>query len=520
MDALPTEILPKVFSECLPDFDEPYPPVSTSVPPMLFTIINKRWKEVACSYPHLWTRIHIKIQVTADLLHTARPTVRWKRFQRKGGEISRWFERSAGRKVSVSFEIVNHGLESISFFLRNKIFGELMLPMLDSICAYSKQWERLKMQNVDEPYRSRILSIPAEDLPRLTHLTFNDYPAAWYRYRSPKPFIRLKESGVIRAPLLSYLLLESVSGKDRLQYLPLSNWANLQELDFSSGYNSYMNMASAKTLLRRCQNLVSLTLTIREGGPRLAHPSQDVILSRLKYLNLQESCRDPQGDPFLTPFLSLLRLPALTQLVTTAAVQPGWGQEASLMTLIKANESTFSKTLTNVEFEYNYLNQDELKECLKLLPAATHITLTAGSMDMNREMGSIYSHPPHFAVFWDLDGLIPKTIDSKDEKLTVDCVLPRLEHFHFSLAREEEFEGDELVDFVEGRLKYAGFPLDSGERLAKLKYVYGGFVSEPTIDVHEELEERGVDLDGVKIELDYWLECQCNSIDSHSTESL
>ncbi|KAJ2921497.1 hypothetical protein H1R20_g15598, partial [Candolleomyces eurysporus] len=484
---------------------------------MLFTTINQRWREVACSSPLLWTRIHIKINVTADLLQAAQPTVKWKRLQHKGEAISRWFERSAKCKVYVSFEIVNYGLESVSFFLRNKTFDELMLPMLDSICTYSKQWERLKLHKIDEPYRSRILSIPTEDLPRLTHLSFKGYAATIYPLSSFKSFITLKESGAIRAPSLSSLRLEALSPQDRLQDLPLSNWANLQELEFSGGYDSdrdpYMGMASAETLLRRCQNLVSLSLTIREGGPPLAHPSEDIVLPRLKSLNLQESCGDPQGDPFLTPFLSLLKLPALTQLVTMAGVQPGRNQEASLMTLIKANESTFSKTLTKVEFEYNYLNEDELKGCLKLLPAATHITMTASSMYPYREMESIYSHPPHFAVFWNLFELAPSPIDPKNEELGVTCLLPKLEHFYFSLAREEEFEDDELVDFVEKRIKYAGFPYNEiGESVVKLKYVYGGFVSQQKIDVYEELEKRGVNLDEVKIEVDYELECQCSSI--------
>ncbi|RXW21155.1 hypothetical protein EST38_g4704 [Candolleomyces aberdarensis] len=484
---------------------------------MLFTTINQRWREVACGSPQLWTRIHIKINVTTDLLQAAQPTVRWKRLQHKGEAISRCFERSAGRKVSVSFEIVNYGLESVSFFLRNKTFDELMLPMLDSICTFSKQWERLKLHKIDEPYRSRILNIPTEDFPRLTHLSFEGYAATIYPLSSFKSFITLKGSGAIRAPLLSSLRLNELSPQDRLQDLPLSNWANLQELEFSSGYDSYseryMDMASAETLLRRCQNLVSLTLTIQEGDPPLAHPSQDIILSRLKYLNLQESCDDSQGNPFLTPFLSLLKLPALTQLSTTAVVQPGCDQEASLMTLIKANESTFSKTLTEVEFEYNFLNQDELKECLKLLPAATHITMTAGSMYPYREMESIYTHPPHFAVFWGLAELAPSPIDPENETLGVTCLLPKLEHFYFSLARQEEFEDDELVDFVEARIKHAGFPHnETGEPVAKLKYVYGGFVSEQKIDVHEELEKRGVNLAGVEIEVDYELECQCSSI--------
>jgi hypothetical protein len=423
---------------------------------------------------------------------------------------------SSGRKVSLSFEIVNHGLGSVSFFLRNKTFDELMLPMLHSICAYSKQWKRLKLQKLDEPYRSRILSIPAEDLPRLTHLSFKGYATMVYPLSSFKSFITLKESGAIRAPLLSSLRLKGLLAQDRLQDLPLSDWANLQELDFTSGYDDYrsfMDMASAEILLRRCRGLASLKLRIHEGGPPLANPSQEIILPWLKCLYLQESCEDSQGSPFLTRFLSLLKLPALTQLTAFAGVQPDFDQEASLMTLIKANESTFSQTLTEVEFEYNYLNQNELKECLKLLPAVTHITMTASSMYPYREMESIYSHPPHFAVFWGLEDLAPEPVISANEKPGVSCHLPKLEHFHFSLAREEEFEDDELVDFLEKRIKYAGLPHDGVEQpIAKLKYVYGGFVSEQKIDVHEELVKRGANLSGIEIKVEYELECQCNSI--------
>jgi hypothetical protein len=88
-----------------------------------------------------------------------------------------------------------------------------------------------------------------------------------------------------------------------------------------------------------------------------------------------------------------------------------------------------------------------------------------------------------------------------------------LEHFHFSLAREEEFEDDELMDFLEKRIKYAGLPHDGiGQPIAKLKYVYGGFVSEQKFDVHEELVKRGANLSGIEIKVEYELECQCSSI--------
>ena len=271
-------------------------------------------------------------------------------------------------------------------------------------------------------------------------------------------------------------------------------------------------MADAEILLRRCRALVSLKLTIQEGGP-LTNPSQEIVLPRLKSFYLLESCRDSQGRPFLTPFLSLLRLPVLTQLTTTAAVQPALSQEASLMTLIKANESTFGQTLTEIELEYNYLNQNELKESLKQLPAVNRLSMTASSMYPYREMESIFFHPPHFAVFWSLRELIPELVDPENEKLGISCLLPKLEHFHFSLAREEEFKDDELTDFLEKRLKYAGLVHGGiGGPISQLKYVYGGFVSEKNVDVHEELLKRGVNLDGIKIEVEYELECQCTSI--------
>ncbi|KAG2369800.1 hypothetical protein BDR07DRAFT_541679 [Suillus spraguei] len=56
---LPTEILSEIFVHCLPQDDDFSP--RTRLAPLLFTMICRRWRQVAIGFPRLWCRLRLEV---------------------------------------------------------------------------------------------------------------------------------------------------------------------------------------------------------------------------------------------------------------------------------------------------------------------------------------------------------------------------------------------------------------------------------------------------------------------------
>jgi hypothetical protein len=112
----------------------------------------------------------------------------------------------------------------------------------------------------------------------------------------------------------------------------------------------------------------------------------------------------------------------------------------------------------------------------------------------------------------DFHHLIPKLVDVGDDMEfgttthRVTCLLPNLLLFHCRLCFDGELTDGELIEFIEKRLMYAG---RSNSAISRLESVYVGFVSPKVVDVEQVLLERGVDMKGFCLEVEYGLETLC-----------
>ncbi|KAJ7755789.1 hypothetical protein B0H16DRAFT_1886102 [Mycena metata] len=271
---LPPEITSNIFLRCLlppPELSSPYKAhPSTSMAPLLFLQVCRRWRDIALSTPHLWADLHLNLEEM--------------RFEIYEFDVERhimdWFGRTGACPLSFSVRgwmgmDEAYGSDAISATLR------AYAPQLQSICLQLETAHFEAIKDFTGPFpmlQSLAIALPFPDeevghqmlnfqptfsnAPRLSQLSFTEEA-------SPSMFLHPFDT-------LSKVTCESCSPDDFLSIM--QNASFLREFECSV-----------------------------EPGELFAHSDSDIITNQhLHTLHLLPQC--------FYPSLRLLRLPALQNL--------------------------------------------------------------------------------------------------------------------------------------------------------------------------------------------------------------
>ncbi|TFK19293.1 hypothetical protein FA15DRAFT_674558 [Coprinopsis marcescibilis] len=470
-------------------------------PPLLFTEVSQRWRSIALSSPSLWSRLSVNIKFNSDNLKTpiAHSETEAK-MKQKGLVIRRWLTNAGNSKVSIRISITDYKMDGVSVYLRNRVF----LPSLDKICAnrYTSKWKHLNLADVSEPYSSRLFSIPVEDLQSLQSFTFTNSLSSTPNSDGTRS---LAESGIIKAENLTKLDTNSPDKGDILQQLPLANWGGLTDLRIQGTRRikavSSINMHSVLSLC--CGNLRSLGLEVGYG--RSHQTFLPLTFPHLHSLNVYEKATDSEDPPHLQAFMSSLITPALVSLIWDTACDPRFGS-SSLLAFAKANNGALPR-LSKVSTDYCYMWPDEFDEFLGIIggpgSAVKELSLL-GSSVCYRDMGD---GPPPFAIFWSrvLESLTPGLDLEVQGQTTKQFLFPALEKLHCNLIREDEFNDQDLMAFIRGRLIASENSKDStipsSVTVARPRSICVDFISQKSVDIWEEL--KGLNAHDLNIAVTY-----------------
>ncbi|KAH6904130.1 hypothetical protein BKA70DRAFT_1154233 [Coprinopsis sp. MPI-PUGE-AT-0042] len=526
VENLAPETLSEIFLYCLPQTPLRISP-STSRPPLQLTFVCPRWRSVALATPGLWTRVNIVLNLmprsklnTPDAFAQLEQKVQC---QKEG--VVRWLTQAANLPTHVSFHMT-HGPDWSPKF-RNMVPG-VVLEALGEICSerFTNKWETLDIGGEDwrdsiaHPYREFFLSIPKEHLTSLKtlHYTYKSPPI--YAIDQAHRVLTFRASGIGAAPSLEAIHITRLHHDDTLGKLPA--WTNLTKLSLMEGYTPSRAFKTEEVL----QVISQCAATLRDlhasvGAPE--DPSLNVttiVLPRLEFMTIIEhGC---EGDPpsALQQFMSTLVTPILSEMRFETGCSPEFAYQdevSSLLIFVQVHQLNLSN-LTDVRFEYNWLNPDELTELLGTL-GAPEMSVTClhleGTWVSYRDMGG--QCPYATMDSWDLEQFNPPRAEedmpmdgtrdvAAESRLRRSPLFPKLEQFYVRLAKEDEFDDGDLLAFLRPRVQRYKNESSSfqNHQLVRLFSVQVTFVSESNIDIMEELQAlEDVDLDGVDIEIEY-----------------
>ncbi|KAH6904131.1 hypothetical protein BKA70DRAFT_1154234 [Coprinopsis sp. MPI-PUGE-AT-0042] len=322
------------------------------------------------------------------------------------------------------------------------------------------------------------------------------------------------------APSLEAVHITGLHQDDILGRLPA--WTNLTELSLTGGYVPSRAFKTGEVL----QVINHCAATLRDLRVCVSAPEDPslnvttIVLPRLEVMAITEFGR--KGDPpsKLKQFMSALVTPVLSKMHFETGCSPEFAYQdevSSLLIFVQVHQSNLSN-LTDVRFEYNWLNPDELTELLGTL-GAPEMSVTClhleGTWVSYRDTGG---RCPYATLDgWDLEQFNPPRAEedmpmdgtrdvAAESRLRRRPLFPKLEQFYVRLAKEDEFNDEHLLMFLRPRVQrskneYLSF---QNHQLSRLFSVQVTFVSEQSIDIMEELQEmEDVDLDGVDIDIEY-----------------
>ncbi|KAF9042301.1 hypothetical protein BJ165DRAFT_1372430 [Panaeolus papilionaceus] len=133
---LPDDVLGEIFYHCLPTHRNPIP--ITSTPPLVLTLVCRKWRTVAISSPKLWTKLHVAFQSSVTERQYDPNQQFSHRWQLRLAGIKTWLSRSGNLPLSISLKgviIKSIGKES------HHIEREALQALVD----HSLRWQALEI---------------------------------------------------------------------------------------------------------------------------------------------------------------------------------------------------------------------------------------------------------------------------------------------------------------------------------------------------------------------------------------
>ncbi|KAJ7176273.1 hypothetical protein C8R43DRAFT_1197909 [Mycena crocata] len=302
--SLPPEIISKIFGHCLPCHPFNTAP-SPNDAPLLTAQISAQWRNIALATPALWT--HMDIDTDDDSEEESAV-----------GILKLWSSRAGGLPLTYLFGSSN---------------PQLARRLIDAVMPFYQQWGHVN------------LGIPAAAFPSLRRLADHELPAL-VCLKLYAPWKRGEEEGdwILSAAVPSEPII--IRHAPRLREVQLLNiplryvhipWEHLETLEICDTGTDEEELS----LLRRCTNLQSLTLSHTNEVPgQVMHPNPVVLpsirsLDCLHFSRLLQSVALPNLHHLeFSPITSFQRIRDLTIFLSRCAPQSFSTYVASSMFLV------------------------------------------------------------------------------------------------------------------------------------------------------------------------------------------
>ncbi|KAH6901513.1 hypothetical protein BKA70DRAFT_1308879 [Coprinopsis sp. MPI-PUGE-AT-0042] len=455
---LPPEILADIFVYSLPE----RPMVSLSSPPILLTAVCKSWRDIAERYSQLWTRLFIQMRIGLHPMEDSEEVL-----IRKGAAICRWLEFAPATMSFLSVSIVNTDRSrwETPNAAQQHLMQDIMRPILSRICSakLTNKWKTLVLGSLDEPYRSQIMSIPANELRSLQSLecwatseVFNDV--------SQVDRTILGKSSLVAARALTSLRINSLLPTLNLKDYPLANWDTMTELHVrpstfwidstgESGCTAWISFAEVLIILDRCKStLTSFTFTrVLPGNPFDNSASKTVQTPpAMTFPSLRQMTLRTRGVHNLSEILALFKVPSLVSLDILdeeAQFTPFGG---ALFSLLHANP-TVPRQLERLTFNYDQLGSSALETLFGLFGCpGTRVknlsVLGIEPMKLGRNGGGALVTRDLLAK------LVPHITVEEDDDGSPPPLFPCLETFNITAPYHGEVLPFDFVDLIASRI--------------------------------------------------------------------
>ena len=297
---IPSEILSEIFCMSLPT--NSYPVLNSWLPPLIFTHICRRWRDIAISTPKLWSSIRIEVLDVrmdggawwSDYENSGYPSILETWHNRRALLVTQWLRR-AGNNVSLSIKLcnVNASSESFNIYLNSILSLAPFIKSLSIEAPSNYLWSSGPLQATALP-GLQSLFLQAVRLEGLSG--FDTQPISWLCAPSLKRLrIRTNDSAIVL-------------------YLRI-NWCQLTHLDLSgsSADPTQWDVAAStfpvssgflSQFLQTCELLVECRLHLVPYNDEIHVPMH---LPRLLRLAIKS-----KSD--VRPFIDMLNAPALREL--------------------------------------------------------------------------------------------------------------------------------------------------------------------------------------------------------------
>ncbi|KIK67566.1 hypothetical protein GYMLUDRAFT_877971 [Collybiopsis luxurians FD-317 M1] len=283
MRGLPAEILSEIFLHCLPLDRNPVR--SMREPPLLFTRVCRRWRDVALNTPRLWTRIHIFI----PQVHTL-PRAEQKRiFEMRALGWETWLKRSGALPVSISLH-VNWDDNPMPVLISNPSGGgggtlglaggfaaadfTLLADFAQLLMTFSRRWRNLTLHIPLAILQLLAYTLSADDVPALEQIKLSYRPPLEILSITPLPEERKFSLSQLR--LLETPSLRSLSLVSHLEspYSMQLQWSNLTDLDLQSQFfRGSIKLTECFGILDKACKLQRCAVTVGLSSPLEFVPS-------------------------------------------------------------------------------------------------------------------------------------------------------------------------------------------------------------------------------------------------------
>lgn len=352
-DKVPAELWAEIFVQCLPQNLNNVDMLScfdSRDPPLVLTVVCRKWRSIALSTPMLWTVIYY-------MMVSARGGVGFseyhKRLQLK--QVSTWLNRSGQCPLRVRVGPLRWGPISLP----------TPEPAIQLLTSNSHRWKEAHLfLPVGGQYVSHTYSSVQGNLPllRTLHLELDDSMSALGPADSSVSFLEA-------APLLRNVYLRgSYLVRPVTIDLPWSQLSVYSTGSWPSCHGCPNTLQGCFDTLGRCTNVEDYTLIYRYSGENPAEltPITHTKLHALSILNDIEIHEDPEESP-LGIMLDHLTAPSLEQLSIFTNRQ--WPRTQFLSFLSRHSQ------ITKLTLRCDFLSDVVLIEILKTTPGLTHLSL-------------------------------------------------------------------------------------------------------------------------------------------------
>ncbi|KAJ2914627.1 hypothetical protein MD484_g5806, partial [Candolleomyces efflorescens] len=511
---MPPHILSLIFLSCLQDCH--FSQGISRHPAVIISHVCQQWRTIALDSPLLWSKMHINVPYTSqppivvdESPRTAAPCKPALEQQEKHQLIKymavEWISRSAHCPMDITFSCGDSTRNDYVLSYHGKLTWNPLVPdlpqpspepvasfLVNLLLSVVGRWKRISFNlgviSLESPLL-RLLEASPQDLSQLEdiHIAL----PLWYVdeiHRGSTPRISL-----LKAPQLRSLVLNRFLGPDAT--VPV-NYSTLTELylydpDDFGGFSA----SNVLGILKACPNLVQCMVNLEDQARSYAYgfgpptpwrlPNEKIYLPHLASMAIQ--------GPLPRDFASSFNLPSLRTLSVLYSTMSLQNEEESGFVDWVRN---FGDSLTNVSFEHSALTHSALLYALERLPNVVTLSMLDSGRILHHNWPTVEETLSGSAgVSNSLLARLTPPSDADDREDGGQYLCPRLQSFSCRLSHMEFAEHD-LLGFIVGRRQpNTGSPL---------KRVVVKFALPQTMDIMEELECRGIDLEGFSAFMRYY----------------